>query len=159
MIKKTYPSELKEAAKKSFVQGYSVDEIAGRLSIGKRSLYNWIKDEAWEELLPTAVDPVELNLARRLNFLINKADKSDSELKELDVLCGAFGNLSINKAKADKLKAEAIAISKGVIIPVEKTQRQYDKKDKKKTDAVKNDISKVSQESILAFIRLVLTEY
>jgi uncharacterized protein YjcR len=150
---KSYATALKITAKTLFLQGYSIPEIAAKLTIGTRSLYAWKKEENWVAELPCNVDPVELKLAKRLNALADRENKSKAELDEYAILIKSFGSLSKDLAEAAKLKAQAIAIGKGIFPPEELKQKTPSTRGnngggRSSGKEVKNDISSITEEKI-----------
>lgn len=156
----TYSPELKKLAKDLFLQFYTVEEIAARLTIEPRTLYNWIKKDNWKEEQATQfVDPVELKIAQQINALCARDNWSENDAKRFEVLCKSLGTLSVDKATADKLKAEALAISKGLIIPNEPKPKKERGEASEKKSKVKNDISSITLEMIEAIIEKIFYGY
>lgn len=153
-----YSAEIKETAKKLFIKGWSITEISAQTGVNERTLYNWRDADEWEAF--AAPDTVEQAITRRINALIEIDNKTESQQRELDSLVANFGNLRINIAQAQKLQAEAVAISKGNYIPhefretapTEEELKQEKKTRRKRRDkAPKNDISGITKEQLDEF--------
>ncbi len=162
-----YSTEIKQTAKNLFIKGWTITEISKQLNITERSLYNWRDKEEWEQFAQP--DTVEQSIARRINALAEKDNKTASEIDELVKLTATFGDLKINIAKSEKLQAEAVAIEKGKFVPpdsydVANTTEKGDpaakpRKRKAKKKAVKNDVSTLTQEKFDEFRNAHFFEY
>lgn len=164
-----YTAEIKETAKKLFIKGWTIAEIAAQTGVNERTLYNWRDSEGWEAF--AAPDTVEQSMARRINALIELPEKTEAQLQELAALVANFGDLRINMAKADKLQAEAVAIAKGQYIPQElldtmpsRQELNQDKQPKqgqkkKRGRPPKNDISGITEEALNEFRQGHFFEY
>jgi uncharacterized protein YjcR len=154
-----YSEELKQTAKQLYVRGYTVAEIERETGVNQRTLYNWRDDEHWDSFCPP--DTIEIALARRLNILAERENKTDAELNEFIRLSETFGKLQKDLAVAVKIKAEASAIGKGLpiygSIPGEAHYREPDHGDpdkprqpkgKKREKKAKNDISGIAPEML-----------
>jgi uncharacterized protein YjcR len=153
-----YSEELKQTAKQLYVRGYTVAEIERETGINQRTLYNWRDDEHWDSFCPP--DTIEIALARRLNILAERENKTEAELNEFIRLSETFGKLQKDLAVAVKIKAEAAAIEKGLPIygsipgeanyrepnAVGDQERPRQPKGKKREKKVKNDISGITPE-------------
>ena len=99
-----YSDEIKEAAKKLYLRGVPPKEIAAQLNLkSDRIIYTWAEKFGWSLLLNEL--SVEEMINRRLSVLIDKDEKSDQQLKEMDKLIDH--HVKLLKAHADaKTKAE-----------------------------------------------------
>ena len=99
-----YSDEIKEAAKKLYLRGLPPKEIAAHLSLNSdRIIYTWAEKFGWALLLNEL--SVEEMINRRLAVLIDKDEKSDQQLKEMDKLIDH--HVKLLKARGDaKAKAE-----------------------------------------------------
>ncbi|TOE34589.1 terminase large subunit domain-containing protein [Vibrio parahaemolyticus] len=99
-----YSDEIKEAAKKLYLRGVPPKEIAVQLNLNSdRIIYTWAEKFGWALLLNEL--SVEEMINRRLAVLIDKDEKSDQQLKEMDKLIDH--HVKLLKAHADaKAKAE-----------------------------------------------------
>ncbi|MEZ9762753.1 terminase family protein [Vibrio splendidus] len=99
-----YSDEIKEAAKKLYLRGVPPKEIAAQLNLNSdRIIYTWAEKFGWALLLNEL--SVEEMVNRRLAVLIDKDEKSDQQLKEMDKLIDH--HVKLLKAHADsKAKAE-----------------------------------------------------
>lgn len=75
-----YSEENKQKSKKEFLEGATLSEIALKYSIGERTLYNWVKNENWNDLKPQKSNFL---VTQRLSYLLNKERKSELDFKEL----------------------------------------------------------------------------
>ncbi|EGQ8192689.1 terminase large subunit domain-containing protein [Vibrio parahaemolyticus] len=99
-----YSDEIREAAKKLYLRGVPPKEIAAQLNLNsERILYTWAEKFGWALLLNEL--SVEEMINRRLAVLIDKDEKTDQQLKEMDKLIDH--HVKLLKAHADaKAKAE-----------------------------------------------------
>ncbi len=95
-----YPAEIKEAAKKLYIQRHKPREISGLLNVPVRTIYDWIEKENWNDLFIT--DSVEEALNRRLVVVIAKEQKKEIDLKEIDTLTNALDRIKRNKKKHEE---------------------------------------------------------
>ncbi|EGR0802255.1 terminase [Vibrio alginolyticus] len=101
-----YSDEIREAAKKLYLRGVPPKEIAAQLKLNsERIIYTWADKFGWALLLDEL--SVEQMINRRLAVLIDKDEKTDQQLKEMDKLIDH--HVKLLKANADaKAKAERI---------------------------------------------------
>ena len=101
-----YSKEIQEAAKRLYLRGVPPKDIAAELSVnGDRIIYTWAEKFGWALLLNEL--SVEEMINRRLAVLIEKDEKSDQQLKEMDKLIDH--HVKLLKAASDaKAKAERI---------------------------------------------------
>ncbi len=99
-----YSDEIREAAKRLYLRGVPPKEIAAQLNLNsERILYTWAEKFGWALLLNEL--SVEEMINRRLAVLIDKDEKTDQQLKEMDKLIDH--HVKLLKAHADaKAKAE-----------------------------------------------------
>ncbi|CAM2802679.1 Terminase, ATPase subunit [Vibrio neptunius] len=99
-----YSDEIREAAKRMYIRGVLPKEIAAELSLNSsRIVYTWAEKFGWDLLVNDL--SVEEMVNRRLAVLIDKDEKSDQQLKEMDRLIEH--HVKLLKANADaKAKAE-----------------------------------------------------
>jgi len=161
-----YSAEIKATAKQLFIKGWSITEISKDTGVNERTLYNWSVAGDWQQF--AAPDTVEQGITRRFIALVEKDNKTPAELEEMAKLSQILGDLRINLAKADKLQAEAVAISKGKFIPpdllddIDIKGQDLTSRPKKKSsrrNKVKNDISGLTQEQFDEFRNAHFFEY
>lgn len=101
-----YSDEIREAAKKLYLRGVPPKEIAAQLKLNsERIIYTWADKFGWALLLDEL--SVEQMINRRLAVLIDKDEKTDQQLKEMDKLIDH--HVKLLKASADaKAKAERL---------------------------------------------------
>lgn len=99
-----YSDEIREAAKKLYLRGVPPKEIAAQLNLNsERIIYTWAEKFGWALLLNEL--SVEEMINRRLAVLIDKDEKTDQQLKEMDKLIDH--HVKLLKAHADaKAKVE-----------------------------------------------------
>lgn len=99
-----YSDEIREAAKKLYLRGVPPKEIAAQLNLNsERIIYTWAEKFGWALLLNEL--SVEEMINRRLAVLIDKDEKTDQQLKEMDKLIDH--HVKLLKANADaKAKVE-----------------------------------------------------
>jgi len=160
-----YSPEQQQFAKMMYVKGAAIPDIAARIGVPDRTLYNWRDAGDWDTFCPP--DTVEVALARRINALAD-LDKTPAQLDELIKLTDAFGKLRKDEAVAFKIKAEAAAIEAGKPIyanvpgevdysqpRAEKTERIKKSREKK----IKNDISGITEEMLDAVRNELFYDY
>jgi uncharacterized protein YjcR len=137
-----YSDDTINTAKSLFIRAHKPAEIAARLKVSERTVYDWIKKNEWEELL--AFDTVEVELGRRISLLTNRENKTKEEVLELEKLCKIFGSMRLDIAKADKIQAEADVIRRGDSKAEEKAVRNAERREnRKKGKPARNDISEL----------------
>ena len=154
-----YSPEKKELCKRLYIKGWTISEISKDQSVTERSLYNWKEKEAWDLFSPP--DNVEQSIARRINILSEKENKTALEIEELATYIKSFGDLRINLAKAEKLQAEATLLASGKYNPQDffnsetsdhpSQQSKPQKKRRTRKKNIKNDISDITKEMLDAF--------
>lgn len=164
--------ELKNTAKQLFIKGWTVQEISKELGVIERTLYNWRDADAWALFSPP--DTVEQAIARRVNILAERENKTPAEVDELARMMASFGDLRVNIARADKLRAEAKLLASGGYVPQEfggtdddsvgrvstrqgASNKSSQKRNRKK--AVKNDITELTQDQFDEFRNAHFFEY
>ncbi|WFP48523.1 terminase family protein [Methylomonas sp. EFPC3] len=151
---KRYAPELQQTAKALYVRGYAVPEIERETGVPTRTLYKWRDAQDWDSYCPP--DTVEIALARRINVLAERENKTEAELAEFTALTKNFGNLKIELAKASLIEAQANALASGrslnVGVPGEANFSQpaekSEKPEKRKKKTPKNDVSGITPEML-----------
>ena len=139
-------------AKELWLKQWTILEIATELAVSERTVYNWKEKGQWKSL--PSINP-EIIISQRLNTLAGREKKTDAEIKEFEMLAKAMGKLTIDLANAKRIIAEAGYISKNGLPNVteqyEKQSRgEYKDRKEKKKSVVKNDISGITREMIMA---------
>lgn len=138
-----------------YLQQLKIEEIAERVGVTGRSVQSWISKFKWKDLRKDC--PPELVMRQRLTFLMWVPEKSDKELRELDMLLRhTFGDPKTKNAKAKD------GTNKGR--PSNKQKNDVSKIDKKKLDEFREktffryqlDIYKVKQNPKLNWMRFYL---
>ncbi|PMJ92849.1 terminase family protein [Vibrio sp. 10N.261.55.A7] len=144
-----YSKETKESAKQLYVRGTPPKEIAKQLDINsERIIYTWAEKFGWALLLDEL--SIEQMVNRRLAVLIDKDEKSDQQLKELDKLVDH--HVRLLKANADA-KAKIERATRGDESPEpqssrgEKQNSSQGQKKRSSKKKIKNDISELNEES------------
>jgi len=151
---KRYSPEMQQTAKQLYIRGYTITEIERETGVNQRTLYNWRDDNAWDTFCPP--DTIEISIARRINILAEREQKTDSELAEFTALTKNFGNLKIELAKAKLIEAQANALAGGrslnLGVPGEadfsEPPPKIEKTEKRKKKSPKNDISGITEEML-----------
>lgn len=132
-----YSDDLKHNAKCLYLRKYTAGEIKERLNINSvRVVYNWIKQGDWESMV--AYESIEEAGARRINILMERENKTDQEMKELDLLLRQFAKREPidvdNHPDIARLRNEK---------PTHSNRSNKKRNNKKKP---KNDISEITEE-------------
>ncbi len=134
-----YSDEIKEAARKLYLRAVPPKDIAEQLNLNSsRVVYNWAKEFGWAELLDEV--SAEQLLHRRLAVLTNKDEKSDQQLKEMELLIGQIVKLKRSDAEI-KLKELKVLHASEPSGPNSRGSSRSKKKSKRK-----NDISELQPE-------------
>ncbi|MEI8244366.1 MAG: terminase family protein [Lentisphaerota bacterium] len=86
-----YTEEQKNQARALYLGGQTVPEIVVALNIERRTLYHWVKTEGWAAA--AGKDDPFVTIRKRVNVLLERENKSERELDELDRLLGHLLNL------------------------------------------------------------------
>ncbi|MGR6871187.1 terminase large subunit domain-containing protein [Pseudomonas sp. HK3] len=128
-----YSDEIKHEAKILYLRKMTPTEIHERLKVPKRTVYDWIKNGNWEALV--SYESVEEGLARRINILAFRENKTDAEIRELKTASAALLEFRKVELAETKLKLLAQGGSKNIGSNADGSKR------KRKEKKVKNDIS------------------
>lgn len=82
--RRRYPEEVKNAARSLFLRHWKVAEIAETLSVPERTVYDWSIKGAWLDMLSHEGPDEAIN--RRLELLVGRDNKTQAELREIDLL-------------------------------------------------------------------------
>jgi uncharacterized protein YjcR len=108
-----------------------------------RVLYKWADNEGWDKY--STPERVTATICRRLNYLVDKENKTGSELQEFDFLSNQL-------QKVTKIKDPVLAEIK----PSKEAKKEERERDKKKKN---NDISGLTAEMFAEFIETHFYEY
>ncbi|MEN9360632.1 MAG: hypothetical protein RL095_2167 [Verrucomicrobiota bacterium] len=148
----TYTEEQKSEARKLFLQGCKVVEIEELLSINRRTLYTWIKEEMWGEALN---EQSSLYVAHhRLQLLLNREHKQPGDLQEIEALVGVIDRL----AKIEARTKAAAAVPAEVASAADPAKGERGER-KKKSKSQKNDFSGVSEAVVMDHFFTGLFDY
>lgn len=140
-----YSEELKGVARALYLRRATPKEIAADLNLpNARIIYYWAEKHQWADLL--SHESTEEAIERRYQLLAGRNEKTDLELKEMDMLIAHATKL---RAQSNKHK-EKLAESQGK----RSSQGGGDEDDdqpRKKRQYRKNDISGLTQEDFDAF--------
>jgi len=140
-----YSEELKGVARALYLRRATPKEIAADLNLpNARIIYYWAEKYQWADLL--SHESTEEAIERRYQLLAGRNEKTDLELKEMDMLIAHATKL---RAQSNKHK-EKLAESQGK----HRDQGGSDEDDyqpRKKRQYRKNDISGLTQEDFDAF--------
>ncbi len=156
-----YNNEVKEQAQTLFVRSHTLNEISKQLNIPERTLYKWVEDGGWRDLL--AYQNAEIEISQRICVLTNREKKTKEEVLELQSLCKSFGNMQVDLARADKIRAEAEVIRRGdagaVAAVEDKEDRRQRRKSGNKKSQQKNDITDIDLDVFDTWADANLFEY
>lgn len=129
-----YSEEIKNAAKSLYLRKWTIPEIRKELNLpNDRIVYYWSRRYYWHDLLQT--DSVENALERRLCLLIEKDNKTATELNEMD-------KLFAQRRRAQKPESQPANESQ----KSDSGSNSSGTDNKKKKRRVKNDISELTAE-------------
>lgn len=142
--KSAYSDEVIYQARFLYLKKYSPQEIARELKLNSpRPIYYWAEKYQWRNLL--GEHGAEELIAMRIAALINREDKTDQELKELDLLIERDVQYKAQRAKqARKTGENTTALADNA------PQESEPKKARKRQ--IKNDISHITPEMFQPFI-------
>lgn len=103
--KSKYPEELITVARSLYLKRWTAQEIAAELNLNStRVIYYWADKFGWRSLL--SEEDLESVINRRAAVLVDKANKNDAELKELDKYIDLHAKLIVSRHKhAEKIHA------------------------------------------------------
>ncbi|WP_390614271.1 terminase large subunit domain-containing protein [Maricurvus nonylphenolicus] len=78
------PPELRDKARNMYWAGFRVAQISKKIGVNAATIHSWKKRDEWDSA--PVVQRVESSIDARLVQLIAKDDKTDGELKEIEVL-------------------------------------------------------------------------
>lgn len=147
-----YSDELKGVARSLYLRRATPKEIASELNLpNARIIYYWAEKHAWADLL--SHESTEEAIERRYQLLAGRDNKSDLELKEMDMLIAHATKL---RAQSNKHK-EKLAESRGATRDTAPGSGDDEPRQKRKYR--KNDISALTQEDFDAWADEHLFEY
>ena len=145
--RRKYTEEIKFAARSLYLRRYTVPEIADMLNVPERTLYFWVKNSAWDDLL--SHESAENAVSRRLSILAGRENKSPAEIKELDTLVNGLERLQRLRFREKEANGTPPCLpGRG---PDEEREKPFhggtrEKKQKSKKAKKKNDVSHLTQE-------------
>lgn len=101
---RTYPAEVRAAARSLYLRRFKIKEIAHELGIPRRTLYHWADADDWESLL--SHEAVEESIHRRMALLVEREGKEKTQLEEIDRLVGVLERVERIKARAARRKEQ-----------------------------------------------------
>ncbi|UIA82128.1 terminase family protein [Erwinia tracheiphila] len=103
--KSKYPEELVNVARSLYLKRWTAQEIAAELKLNSvRVIYYWADKFGWRCLL--SEEDLESVINRRAAVLVDKQNKNDAELKELDKYIDLHAKLIVSRHKhAEKMHA------------------------------------------------------
>ena len=149
-----YSEELKGVARALYLRRSTPKEIASDLNLpNARIIYYWAEKYHWADLL--SHESTEEAIERRYQLLAGRNEKTDLELKEMDMLIAHATKL---RAQSNKHK-EKMAESQGKRSDYGGGDDDDSDQSRKKRKYRKNDISGLTQEDFDAFAEENLFEY
>lgn len=136
-----YSDEQRETAQFLYYLGANAQEIADEVGLNSRwVVYKWAEDGKWDKAISTS--SLIVKTARRLNWLIEKPNKSESDYQEMNHL----GDTLIKEEKADAFRRGVSDSGHGSRPGRKPGQKTGEGKERKKK--VKNDISGITAEML-----------
>ena len=131
-----YSIELREAAKRLYLRRNTPDEIRDELNFpNARIIYHWADKYGWRDMLRE--QEVDEAIAKRVVLLVDKNEKSPSQLKELEMLIKQH-------VKLKKFRAQLSGSNFVDEDPQRAGKNKGDKKEKKEKKK-KNDVSGITE--------------
>lgn len=137
--RRSYPEEIKNAARGMYLKRYSATEISEALNVPRRTVYFWISQGQWDDLL--AHEAPEQAAQRRLTILLERDNKTPGELKEVDALVGTLERLQKLRAAARTVGRE---VAEAEPAPAGMGDQGRERKPRKGKQ-VKNDVSRLTK--------------
>ncbi|AVP01678.1 terminase [Enterobacter cloacae complex sp. FDA-CDC-AR_0132] len=147
-----YSDELKGVVRALYLRRYTPKEIASELNLpNARIVYYWAEKYKWADLL--SFESTEEAIERRYQLLAGRDNKTDLDLKEMDLLIAHATKL---RAQSNKHK-EKLASSQGERQAAARGDNEDEPRSKRKYK--KNDISSLTQEDFDIWADEHLFEY
>ncbi|WP_024561262.1 terminase large subunit domain-containing protein, partial [Franconibacter pulveris] len=140
-----YSDELKGVVRSLYLRRYTPKEIASELNLpNARIVYYWAEKHGWADML--SIESTEDAIERRYQLLVGRDNKSDHDLKELDMLIAHATKL---RAQSNKHKEKMATGHDGqrAAAPADGDDEQPKRKRKYK----KNDISALTEDDFNAW--------
>lgn len=137
--RRSYPEEIKDAARGMYLKRYSATEISEALNVPRRTVYFWISQGQWDDLL--AHEAPEQAAQRRLTILLERDNKTPGELKEVDALVSTLERLQKLRAAARTVGREVAETEPAPAVGGEQGRERKPRKGKQ----VKNDVSRLTK--------------
>ena len=157
MARKRYAEEVVNAAKGMFLRRYTVREISDVLTVPRRTIHEWKTKDCWEDLRQS--EHVEDAIHRRLVVLIEREEKTERNLKEIERLTTTLERLS-----RMRLRETCSAITGGGVEPDAKSSAgngngHGGRRQKGKKKPVKNDVSHLTIEDFKEKLHVHFFDY
>ncbi len=147
-----YSDELRGVVRALYLRRYTPKEIASELNLpNARIVYYWAEKYKWADLL--SFESTEEAIERRYQLLASRDNKTDLDLKEMDLLIAHATKL---RAQSNKHK-EKLASSQGERQAAARGDSEDEPRGKRKYK--KNDISSLTQEDFDTWADEHLFEY
>ena len=137
--RRSYPEEIKDAARGMYLKRYSATEISEALNVPRRTVYFWISQGQWDDLL--AHEAPEQAAQRRLTILLERDNKTPGELKEVDALVSTLERLQKLRTAARTVGRE---VAEAEPAPAGMGDQSRERKPRKGKQ-VKNDVSRLTK--------------
>ena len=137
--RRSYPDEIRQAARGMYLRRYSATEISEALNVPRRTVYFWISQGQWDDLL--AHEAPEQAAQRRLTILLERDNKTPGELKEVDALVSTLERLQKLRAAARTVGREVAGTEPAPAVGGEQGRERKPRKGKQ----VKNDVSRLTK--------------
>lgn len=150
-MKNIYTDAIKDTVRTLYLKRYLVSEIERKTHVPRRTIYDWIRKNYWDDLLNS--ECAQTAMTRRLTLLVSKDTKNDIDLRELEMLLNASEKLK-RKSETKQQKSQAQETEDTAEKP-DNSSSQKKKKGKKK----KNDFTGLTQDEIEAPFLKLCKEY
>ena len=137
--RRSYPDEIRQAARGMYLRRYSATEISEALNVPRRTVYFWISQGQWDDLL--AHEAPEQAAQRRLTILLERDNKTPGELKEVDALVSTLERLQKLRAAARTVGREVADTEPAPAVGGEQGRERKPRKGKQ----VRNDVSRLTK--------------
>lgn len=147
-----YSEELKGVVRALYLRRYTPKEIASELNLpNARIVYYWAEKYSWADLL--SFESTEEAIERRYQLLASRDNKTDLDLKEMDMLIAHATKL---RAQSNKHKEK---MASGQNSGQADARDSNDDEPRRKRKYKKNDISSLTQEDFDTWAEEHLFEY
>ncbi len=145
----SYTDEVRNAVKSMYLKKYRIAEIVRQTGVPRRTIYFWINQYSWDDLLSDE-EPMQA-LVRRMVLLADMEDKQSGDLDEMERIVGVMERLQKLQARQNALAVTASASDSddSVILTHDGADKPQRRKRKSKGKRKNNDFRGLSEDEIL----------